>query len=218
MEARKIQGVLWDLDGVIMDTGELHYQTWEVTMHDLGLPFDRADFHRIFGRHNEESVKLLLGEERGAQMWRQIGDRKEILFRDALHGHVELLPGVRARLEELAGLKIPAAIASSAPMENIDAIVDEADIRKYFGAIVSGVGHPGKPNPWVFQEAARQLGVSSEHCLVIEDSIAGVTAAKAAGMTCLAVTTTNPADILTAHGADLVLANLAQTSFSKMSF
>lgn len=213
MANKHIQGVLWDLDGVIMETGELHYQTWADTMQTYGLPFDRSDFHRIFGMHNEASVKLLLGEERGAQLWQEIGDKKEIAFRLALRGHVDLLPGVRDWLLELAELKIPSVIASSAPMENIDAIVDEADIRGLFQAIVSGVGHPGKPNPWVFQEAARRLNLSADSCLVIEDSIAGVTAARAAGMRCLGVTTTNPADVLLRHGADRVLNRLDEIRF-----
>lgn len=216
MMQSKIQGVLWDLDGVIMDTGELHYQTWKETMDDQGFPFDREDFHRIFGMHNEEAVRLLLGDERGTRLWRQLSDRKESLFRDALHGQVDLLPGVRAWLEECSGLNIPCAIASSAPMENIDAIVDEADIRRLFRAIVSGVGHPGKPNPWVFQEAARQIGIGAEKCMVIEDSIAGVKAARAAGMYCLAVTTTNPADVLLQHGAHRVVDRLSDLRFEEL--
>lgn len=217
MEMKKIHAVLWDLDGVIMDTGELHYQTWQQTLHLLDIPFSREDFHRIFGMHNEEAVKLLLGEERGEQLWRQFSERKENLFREELRGQVELLPGVRAWLEELASLRIPSAIASSAPMENIDAIVDEAGIRHLFGAIVSGVGHPGKPDPWVFQEAARKLGVAPTGCLVIEDSIAGVTGACSAGMQCLGVTTTNPAEVLSKTGAHVVVDRLDQLSFADLN-
>jgi beta-phosphoglucomutase len=89
------------------------------------------------------------------------------------------------------------AIASSAPCENIDALVDELAIRPYFQEIVSGADMPGKPDPAVFLTAARAAGHTACACLVIEDSVAGVTAARRAGMKCLAVTTTNPASRLT---------------------
>ena len=95
-------------------------------------------------------------------------------------------------------------------MENIDAIVDETGIRGYFKALVSGVGHPSKPDPWIFLEAARRVGVEAEYCLVVEDSIFGVQGAKAAGMRCLAVTTTNPSPDLLAAGADWVYPFLDQ--------
>lgn len=193
--------VLWDLDGVIVDTGELHYQAWKQTLEKFHIPFNRKMFGRVFGMHNKASLILLLGEERYREIGEAISDEKEKLFRTMLRGHVILLPGVADWLKSLQRLRIPCAVASSAPVENIDLVLDEGSIRGYFQAIVSGVGHPGKPDPWVFQEAARQLGVDASGCLVIEDSTAGVEAATRGGMRCLAVTTTHPADVLLATGA-----------------
>jgi beta-phosphoglucomutase len=203
-----ILAVLWDLDGVLVDTGEAHFQSWANTLQDYHIPFSREKFKEIFGMHNESGMIYLIGKEAAASIWQEISDKKEIAFREVLRGKVELLPGVEQWLRRLYQEQTPSAIASSAPMENIDAIVDEAGIRWLFNAIISGVGHPGKPDPWVFEEAARQIDISPENCLVIEDSIAGVTGAKAGGMYCLGVTTTNRAEILRQAGADWVVDSL----------
>jgi len=109
-------------------------------------------------------------------------------------------------LERLNAQGIPMAVASSAPIENINVILDELGLRSYFGAIVSGALMPGKPDPAIFLEAARRLDTPLERCDVIEDSIPGVQAAKSAGMKCLAVLTTNPSEALQA--ADLIVESL----------
>ncbi len=101
---------------------------------------------------------------------------------------------------------VPQAIGSSAPQANIDALVDELQICHYFGSIVSAHQLPSKPDPTVFLTAAANLGAEPTGCLVVEDAIAGVTAAKAARMKCLAVTTTNPPEAL--QQADLIVDRL----------
>lgn len=98
------------------------------------------------------------------------------------------------------------AIASSAPQANIDALVDELGLRLYFDAIVSGFDLPGKPKPALFLKTARMLDLLPEQCIVVEDAVVGVEAAKRAGMKCVAVTTTNPAHTL--KNADLVVESL----------
>ena len=97
-------------------------------------------------------------------------------------------------------------IASSAPPANIDALIDELEIRPYFDVLVSGVDMPGKPDPALFLEVARRIDVPPTRCVVVEDAIAGVEAAKRAGMSCIAVTTTNPEEVLRA--ADVVVCRL----------
>ena len=99
------------------------------------------------------------------------------------------------------------AIASSAPDANIQALVKELGLQDYFAAILSGSEMPGKPDPAVFLAAARRLEFPPERCVVVEDSIAGVKAARRAGMKCIAVTTTNPGEALQA--ADRVVHSLA---------
>jgi len=123
-------------------------------------------------------------------------------------GHVTPLPGVLDCLQRWHDQQIPMAVASSASSENINFIIDALHIRSYFNSLVSGADIPGKPDPAVFLIAAQHLGLHPTNCIVIEDSIAGVEAARLAGMRCIAVTTTNPAHALIA--ADLVVNSLAE--------
>ncbi len=206
MGTKLVKGILWDMDGVLVDTGEAHYISWSQTFEERGLSISREQFQATFGMNNAGILHLLLGESIEPELIVEIGDRKEALFRQAVKGRVRLLPGVREWLERLKARGIKQAIASSAPQANIDALVDEVGIRRYFEAIVSGAGLPGKPHPDVFLEAAKQLGLLPESCLVIEDAVPGVQAARNAGMRCIAVTTTNPAEAL--QSADVVVGDL----------
>jgi len=209
-------GVLWDMDGVLVDTGEFHFQSWQGVLAEAGIAFDRERFRQTFGMNNLDMITTLLGRQPEEAFVQEMGDRKEHLFRQSIAGRARLLAGAGNWLAWLQAQGASQAIASSAPCENIDALVDELDIRPYFVEIVSGTGMPGKPNPAVFLTAARLLGLPPEKCLVIEDSIAGVTAAKRAGMRCLAVTTTNPAKAL--QQADWILEGLDTRTPSDLLF
>lgn len=189
-------GVIWDLDGVLVDTGEFHFQSWSETLARHGIPYGPEAFRATFGRNNAGTLAFLLGYEPAPEMVAQISEEKERLFRDLARGRAQPLPGVLDWLERLRAEGIRQAIASSAPPENIEVLMDELGLRPYFAAIVSGADLPAKPHPDVFLQAARLIGAEPVHCIVIEDSVAGVEAAERAGMHCIAVTTTNPAEAL----------------------
>jgi len=118
------------------------------------------------------------------------------------------LPGVLTWLERLALLGARQVVASSAPPENIEALIDELCLRAYFPVLLSGFDLPGKPQPDTFLKAASLINVPPAQCVVIEDSVAGVEAARRAGMKCIAVTTTNPASKLST--AELIVESLDQ--------
>ncbi|RPI29572.1 MAG: HAD family phosphatase [Chloroflexota bacterium] len=211
-DASITRAVLWDMDGVLVDTGEAHYQAWVKVLAGEGIPFDRDIFRQTFGMNNQGMLSFLLGHPPDPHDLKRIGDLKESIFRQAIRGEVQLLPGARKWLERLKAAGWRQALASSAPQENIDSLVDELDIRPYFTVLLSATALPGKPDPAVFLEAARQVGVTPGACTVIEDSIPGVEAARRAGMRCIAVTTTNPYPVLVDAGADLVVNSLEELS------
>jgi beta-phosphoglucomutase family hydrolase len=200
------QGVIWDMDGVLADTGEFHFQAWSQALPEFGIPFTRELFTATFGMNNAGILAVLLGQTPAPELLAEISDRKEQLFRQAVRGRVQPLPGVLAWLERLKAAGIRQAIASSAPPANIDALVDELGLCDYFDAIVSGFDLPGKPDPTLFLKVARLIGVPPERCVVVEDAVAGVEAARRAGMKCIAVTTTNPTQAL--KGADVIVERL----------
>jgi HAD superfamily hydrolase (TIGR01509 family) len=198
--------VLWDMDGVLVNTGELHYRSWKLAFDEAGESFSQKKFTATFGMNNAGILETVFGEDLTPDLYEKISNRKETSFRKMVKGNAELLPGADTLLEKFKTLSMKQAIASSAPQENIDVLVGELKIGGYFDALISGTGMPGKPDPAVFLLAARKLDVEPDDCIVIEDAIAGVKGARRAGMKCIAVTTTNPAEALAQ--ADYVVESL----------
>jgi len=191
------RGIIWDLDGVLADTGEAHFQAWAGVLSERKIPFDRSTFDRVFGMNNRGTLTELLGRPPTEEDLARIADRKEILFRELAEGLVRPMPGAIRLLDELEGAGWSQAVASSAPQENIDLVVDTFNIRHYFATILSGAGLPrGKPGPALFLQAARALRLAPERCVVVEDAPVGVEAARCAGMPCIAVATTRPREPL----------------------
>jgi HAD superfamily hydrolase (TIGR01509 family) len=184
------------MDGVLVDTGEFHYEAWREVLAEHGIEYTRESHRKTFGMNNACILSHLLGEQLTPELLSEIGDRKESRFRAAVRGHAKPLPGARTWLQCLQRAGFRQGIASSAPMANIDVLIDELGLRALFDAIVSGVDMPGKPEPVLFRAVAERLGVPPESCVVIEDAVAGVEAARRAGMQCIAVTTTNDAEAL----------------------
>jgi len=198
--------ILWDMDGVLVNTGEYHYEAWKIIFAELDIPFSMERFRTTFGMNNTGILKTICGENINPDLEQSISERKESLFRDAVKGNAKLLPGVMSTLKNFSEWNLKQAIASSAPPENIEVLVRELIIGKYFNAIVSGNDIPGKPDPAVFLKAAQLMNVEPERCTVIEDAVTGVAGAKNAGMKCIAVTTTNTPEALSR--ADLILKSL----------
>jgi beta-phosphoglucomutase len=213
--ADSLRAVIWDVDGTLVDTAELHFQAWADLARDLGKPFTRADFAATFGRRNPEIIHQLFGTHYTDQEIADLGDRKEDLYRAAARHGVELLPGVPGLLEGLKADGFRQAVGSSAPRRNLDLILQLTRTAPYFDAVVSMEDtQRGKPDPQVFQVAAERLGVPPPRCVVIEDAVAGVQAAKAGGMKCIAVTFVghHPEASLRQAGGDLIVPNLEEVS------
>ncbi|MHB9033359.1 MAG: HAD family hydrolase [Anaerolineae bacterium] len=201
--------ILWDMDGVIADSGEAHYLAWQILYRERGQEISYETFARTFGMSNLPILKAWLGADRPIEELQAISLRKEQLFREQARSHTHMLPGIKDWLDRGRKRGYRQAVASSGPMANVVTLVQALDIADYFDALVSGAFLPrSKPDPAVFLQAAAALGANPCDCLVIEDSLMGIEAAKAAGMRCIAVTTTHPADRLGA--ADLVVGSLEE--------
>jgi beta-phosphoglucomutase len=196
--------ILWDLDGVLVDSGELHHRSFEVILAEYGLEFPLSTFNKTFGRNNDSVLEMVIGRKPDQEWKDTVNFRKEEWFCKHIHGGIKLLPGVLDWLKWFQNRGIPQAVASSAPMENITLSLDEFDLSNYFQAIISGNRIEGKPNPKVFLRAAASLETPPEKCIVIEDTIHGMEGAFAGGMRCITVATTLP---ITAFSAATVSLN-----------
>jgi beta-phosphoglucomutase family hydrolase len=205
------KAVIWDMDGVIADTAPYHLKAWQGVFRKRGVNFTEEDFRRNFGQRNDTIIRNTLGEDISQSEIDVIASDKERNFRHRVRQNIKPLPGAIKLITSLKEHGFSVALASSAPMENIQLVIRGLGIESSFQAIVSGKEvTEGKPSPQVFLLAAERLGVEPKDCIVIEDAVAGVTAAKRAGMYCLAVTGTHPRHSLTE--ADLVVNTLEAVS------
>ena len=213
MKAHLPWAVLWDVDGTLVDTAELHFQAWVALASELDKPFTRDDFAGTFGWRNPEIIPKLFGPNYTDEQIDQLGQRKENLYRAEAEKGVVLLPGVQALLEAITAAGGVQAIGSSAPRRNIDLILRLTQTAAHFRAVIAMEDtYRGKPDPQVFLLGAKALGVPPERCIVFEDAPVGIQAAKAGGMHAVGVTFIqhHPAAKLRAAGADLVVSSLEE--------
>ena len=194
--------ILWDLDGTIADTEAIHYQAWQRVLGERGIDHSYEQFLASFGRSNAELLPELLGPRATPEEIHRLASEKEAVFREILwQAALQTLPGVDGWLEHVQRRHIRQVISSSGPMANIAATVSKLAIADYFACLMSGAALPkGKPDPTLFLNSAAAAGVDPAHCLVIEDSLHGIEAARRAGMHSVAVgriaTTPALADLL----------------------
>lgn len=181
-----VRGVIFDLDGVLVTTDELHYQSWRQVTDAEGIYFDRTINHRLRGISRMESLEIVL--ERAPRQYSAaekavLAERKTAIFRQLIQKltSADLLPGALEMVRELRRRGLKTAVASSS--KNTPLILDHLNLRAYFDAVVDGNDITrSKPDPEVFLLAAQRLGLPPADCLVIEDAVAGVEAARRAGM------------------------------------
>ncbi len=199
------------MDGVIADTGAYHFEAWQYVFQKKGVDFTENDFRRKFGQRNDTIIRATLGENISQSEIDVIANKKEENYRQRVRQHIKPLPGAVELMKSLEVHSFSVALASSAPVENIQLVIRGLGIENSFQAIVSGREvKEGKPSPQCFLLAAKKLGVEPKNCIVIEDAVAGVAAAKKAGMHCIAVTNTHPSESLSE--ADLIVSTLETVS------
>lgn len=205
--------VLWDMDGTLVDTAELHFNAWCRLCERIPRPFTRADFKATFGRRNPEIFQYLFPAGITEADSARLGEDKESIYRAAAREQgVNLLPGARELMADLALSGARQAIGSSAPRGNLELILELTGIGPHLGACVGMEDtRRGKPDPEVFLVGARRLGVDPSRCVVFEDAVAGLEAATAAGMRSIGVTFVahHPEEALLAAGASRVVPTLA---------
>ena len=209
-------GVLFDWDGVVIDSSSQHERAWELLAAERDLVLPEGHFKAGFGKKNEIIIPTL-GWGDDAVIVRELADRKEELYRELVAAEgVTVLPGARELLQALKSKKIPSAVGSSTPRENLDALFASTGLDLFFEAVVCGSDViQGKPDPEVFLSASRKLGLPPWRCIVIEDAFAGIEAARRAGMKVVGVATTNPLELL--HQCDLAVVSLEEVTPESLS-
>ena len=184
--------LIFDMDGVIIDSNPLHRQAWEAFNRRYGLETTEAMHESMYGKRNDDIVRSFYGTGLAEAEVLARGAAKEVLYREMAKDQLEsmLVPGLRDFLETFRDY--PMALASNGERANIDLIVENAGLRGYFWAIVDGsqVVNP-KPDPDIYFRVACALNIAPANCIVFEDSHAGVKAALSAGMRVVGIRTTH---------------------------
>lgn len=220
---KKDLAVLFDMDGVICDTNPYHLKAWEkfAEKHQLNLEGKDLGYY-IYGRTNRDALQLFIKDKAFANgnnfsndQLTDLSEEKEALFRDIYRDHVELTSGLKSFLEELKKASVPMALASNAPISNIDFILDATGTRSYFDAVVDASQvTKGKPDPQIYLRAAEILKISPDNCVVMEDSTVGVEAGQKAGMKVIGITTTHSREEL--DHTDLVIDNFDELNIDQL--
>lgn len=199
------RAVLWDLDGTLVDSADLHWISWRDTLAGEGLHITHAQFLDSFGQKNDRILSGWLGSGASPETIQRVGDAKEAAYRDLAERHgLVALPGGAEWIRRLHARGWKQAIASSAPRENIAVMLRVLHLAGELDAIVGAEDvTAGKPDPQVFLTAAARLGVPPACCVVVEDAAVGVQAARRAGMRSVGVSRKERLD------ADIAVASLA---------
>jgi beta-phosphoglucomutase len=210
------KGIIWDLDGVVVDSAPFHFEAWREFAAAKGKTFTHEDFRRTFGMRNEDILPYIFGEGLEPRFFKPWSEEKEKRFRQLIQGKVKPFPGVLTLVRNLDVAGYKQAIASSTPLKNIHLILNVLTILGFFDAIISGEEVTrGKPDPEAFLKAAKGMSLAPHGCLVIEDAAAGIEAAKRAGMKSVGVTNTLPRERLAS--ADRVVRSLEEVDLKMIA-
>ena len=213
----KYKGYIFDLDGVLIDSSKIHYLGWKNVINRLGKDVDYETFRAsFFGKRGVDTLEMVFGKGKFSdEQARKLSDEVDSNFVKTVAEAGVPIKGALEFVKELKGSGEKIALATSAPRLNVDTFLDAFGLRDVFDAEVCGDDvAEGKPNPEVFLKAASLLGEKPADCVVFEDSLPGVTAAKAAGSACVALLTTSTRDVL--NKADSFVEDFADPNLKKI--
>jgi beta-phosphoglucomutase family hydrolase len=207
--------VIFDMDGVLVDSGAHHRSAWRALLDELGVVPAEPDYWRLtIGRPSIEAVPLLLGRETSWAEAQRLAARKQEHYRRLAGEGPVLVRGVAKFVAQLAERAVPRAVATSASRRDVEALLSRANLRDRFEVVVAAEDvRRGKPDPEVYLIAARGLGVTPARCLVFEDAVVGVQAARSAGMRAIGVSTAHTETELRAAGAECAISDFEGMSW-----
>jgi beta-phosphoglucomutase len=205
-------GVIFDMDGVLVNSYQTHLLAWQATAKAHGLELTDQEFARTFGRTSRDIINMLWPGHFNERQALDFDVEKEAAYRKLVENDFPEMNGAGDLIGALDAAGFGLAIGSSGPPENVAVVKRCIGNGKFISQSVNGSEvHRGKPDPQVFLLAAGKLGIEPVRCAVIEDAVVGVQAARAAGMTSIGLLGTAPAEALAVH-AHWVVPSLRQLS------
>jgi len=214
----RCRAVIFDVDGVLVDSYRAHLEAWQRLAAHLGLTMSEREFASMFGRRNREIIRRHWGRHVPDDRVEEYGDWKEVQYREILQADFPAMDGARELVDALKAAGFLLAVGSSGPPENVRISLEGLGRARLFGATVTGDEvRAGKPDPEVFLKASAKLGLEPRSSAVVEDSTAGIEAARRAGMAAIALVGTAPREALAQAGAVLVVDSLRELTPERIS-
>lgn len=186
------KGYIFDMDGTMVDNMMVHHRAWQRKLAELDLDLTIDEVKEKIHGINEEILERIFGDRFLLEDRRRISHEKEATYREIFLPELRLVPGLQDFLERAKAAGIPMAIGTAAPTENVDFVLDTLNLRPYFTGVFDAKDvSKGKPDPEIFHVAAAAMGLSTDDCLIFEDSVTGAEAARRAGAKAIIVTTTH---------------------------
>ncbi len=190
------QAVIFDMDGVLVDSEPLHHWSFQRVVEEIGCVDHGLHLSHYLGKNDDELWRDFLARNQTTHTSEDLTARREAFFLNALRKEVPIYPGLRQLLHDLQP-RYKLALASSSSRQMVETVVRESKLEWFFPVRISNdVLQRGKPDPECFLKAAGSLGIVPDHCVVVEDSEAGVEAAQRAGMLVIAITNSLPREKL----------------------
>jgi HAD superfamily hydrolase (TIGR01509 family) len=211
-----IRGVVFDMDGVLIDSHPVHKRAWRRFLGSVGRRTTERELDFILdGRKREEILRYFFADI-GPEQIEEYGSRKDEMLRE-IGDEMQPVPGVVRFLEELSEAGIRMALATSARRRRVEGTLMELGLANYFSLIVTGDDvDAGKPDPAIYRLAAERLQELPKHLLAVEDAVAGIKSALAAGIRCIGVASQRRADALRSAGADPVVPDFMALSLAEL--
>lgn len=213
-----LKGVLFDMDGVLVNNLEIHRQAFAEFFRRYGVERTFDELSRVFGKGNDDIMGELMPADVVERVGiRQLGYEKEAIYREIYAPIITPQPGLLAFLAECESEGLRSAVGSSGYKANVDFVLDKCNIRRYFEATVAGDEVTRcKPDPEIYLTAAAKLGLDACECVVFEDAEAGIEAAKRAGMKVVALATTFDREFLATTDADMIIGDFRDISVGQL--
>ncbi len=215
-----IKAAIFDHDGVVADTARLHFKAYNLALAKYGIQLKEKDFELIQGRRSKEIAMIAeksSGKKLDDKSRLKAKEDKDRTYRKIARDHLKLVKGASDFLTMLRKNNIRCALASSSVKKNIDMSFRKLKLKRYFDAVVTGEEViNGKPHPDIFLKAAKRLNIAPKDCVVFEDAVSGIIAAKRARMRSVALLTTTGRKKLASAGADMIIKDFRQINYEKL--
>jgi len=192
-----IKGIIFDMDGTIVDSLPYHYEAWKIFFNENKVENFSEKLNEYKGGGTLDLMRTVYGNQYSKKELKKMSEDKEKIFRKIYKGEIKQILGFKKFLDELKSKDIMVGLASNAIRKNVSMIINELEIYDYFDSIICGDEViNGKPNPEMFNETIDRFNINKDECLIFEDSLEGILAAKNSGVKVIGITSSSSNKVL----------------------